>query len=167
MSDVYAPLGSVSEATLRSADLIDAFSDMLDSLKDELITSGDESVKPDVERIDNLLGDIEQRGQVEGYWESEDPSFDVEALRDELDNFAPPYAYFGAHIGDGADFGFWPDVELVEQEIEVGALPKVSGTDELPAGYSGDVAIVNDHGNLTVGYYSAESDELTEYWAIV
>lgn len=32
-------------------------------------------------------------------------------LFDQLNDIAPEGCYFGAHWGDGACFGFWPDVE--------------------------------------------------------
>tara|TARA_Y100000310_G_scaffold343680_1_gene452443 strand:- start:1457 stop:1825 length:369 start_codon:yes stop_codon:yes gene_type:complete len=38
-------------------------------------------------------------------------AWDLEDLFDLLDEFAPPGYHFGAHEGDGSDFGFWKDEE--------------------------------------------------------
>ena len=41
-------------------------------------------------------------------WESDDMCYFLnEVLFDALDSFAPEGYYFGAHQGDGSDFGFW------------------------------------------------------------
>ena len=59
----------------------------------------------------------------------------------------PPFVYFGAHPGDGADFGFWPDMEPLEDEI------KDSGeyvNDEWLLRDAGLIVDINDHGNMTV-----------------
>jgi hypothetical protein len=40
--------------------------------------------------------------------DEEDAHFLLTEIQDALELFAPPGAYFGAHEGDGADFGFWP-----------------------------------------------------------
>ena len=37
----------------------------------------------------------------------------VDALIDALDDYAPDGCSFGAHEGDGADFGFWPVAKTV------------------------------------------------------
>lgn len=41
------------------------------------------------------------------WWASEEASELVTILMDELSAIAPDGHYFGAHPGDGADFGFW------------------------------------------------------------
>lgn len=41
----------------------------------------------------------------------DDIAYLLAALADELDEVAPPGTYFGAHPGDGSDFGFWPATE--------------------------------------------------------
>lgn len=41
-------------------------------------------------------------------WESDDMVYFLnEELQDILDSYAPDGYYFGAHIGDGSDFGYW------------------------------------------------------------
>ena len=42
------------------------------------------------------------------WWDSEEASFVMEELSDLLNGYAPEGHYFGAHPGDGSDFGFWP-----------------------------------------------------------
>lgn len=41
------------------------------------------------------------------WWDSVEASWLLEDLFDALDNAAPDGFYFGAHTGDGSDFGFW------------------------------------------------------------
>ena len=57
--------------------------------------------------VHRLRIDYEQHG----YHESEADDI-LEMLFDELEHIAPEGTYFGAHPGDGSDFGFWP-VELL------------------------------------------------------
>jgi len=93
-----AKLGSVSFGTMRAEDLIPCF---LDELK--LLSDSDD--------VDTLTTGIEERMEGEGYFESEDAGCDLDALFDALDGYAPSGAYFGAHPGDGADYGFWAEVQ--------------------------------------------------------
>lgn len=54
----------------------------------------------------------------------------LELVMNRLNELAPAYVYFGAHEGDGADFGFWPDWESVEADIlsgEVFDAVRISG----------------------------------------
>tara|TARA_Y100000310_G_scaffold275814_1_gene292541 strand:+ start:92 stop:355 length:264 start_codon:yes stop_codon:yes gene_type:complete len=42
------------------------------------------------------------------YWTDGSADMDLEELCDVLNDLAPGDHYFGAHEGDGSDFGFWP-----------------------------------------------------------
>ncbi len=91
-------VGSISTGTLRPQDLIPTFWCALDIIDREaarvLYTS----------RID-------LRGEDDPWWDSEEAGSLLDELIDALNEHAPPYCYFGAHEGDGADFGFWPTVD--------------------------------------------------------
>ena len=95
------------------------------------------------------------------YFESEQPGWDLEALFDALEAYCLPYFYFGAHPGDGADYGYWLSDEW-EQGFDG---LKVSDTSEVPRDYTGEVLLVNDHGNMTL--YACTRGRLREVWAIV
>jgi len=85
---------SISHATLRDEDLIPAFEAVLD-------TAGVEYERP--ASVDKLL-----LGQPLTDDEQEEFAYYVnEKLIDLLDGIAPEGTYFGAHPGDGSDFGFW------------------------------------------------------------
>ena len=99
--------GSVSHGTLRSEDLIPCFLLVLDSLREERSLSADRDPEQNG-REDDVLGEIEARMRALDYYESEEAHWDTEAIVELLEQFAPDGHYFGAHQGDGADFGFWP-----------------------------------------------------------
>ncbi len=84
-------LGTLSCGTMRSADLIPTFVAELHRLG-----SGHAA-----------LAAIEERMEQPGYYESEEAGWDLEWLFTDLDGFSPEGYYFGAHPGDGADYGFW------------------------------------------------------------
>lgn len=144
-------LGSVSHATMRPEYLIPAFLTELKSLGGKCKTKYQQ-----LENLDRLT---------DAYWDSEEPSYDLETLFDALNELAPPYVYFGAHEGDGSDYGFWPSIESVEEACRDGEMLKVNDTSEVPEDYTGEVCHVNDHGNMTL--YSASNGELTELWSCV
>jgi hypothetical protein len=141
----YGTIGSVSHATMRAEDLIPAFCE-------ELRYLGHRSV---------ILSEIERESNKRGYYESENPEFDLDELFSMLDSHSLPYFYFGAHVGDGSDYGFWLS-ESFEEDFDG---LKVSDLSEVPAGYSGEMAVINDHGNITL--YTFKHGHKRELWAIV
>lgn len=85
--------GTVIHATLRHEDLIPAFCDEIRRL-----TTRTPDIVYEAEMF--LQGDHEQSGQDDIAVEI------VHELVDQLNDIAPEGYYFGAHEGDGSDFGF-------------------------------------------------------------
>ncbi|MBW2673317.1 MAG: hypothetical protein JRD89_07900 [Deltaproteobacteria bacterium] len=104
-------VGTVIEGTLRPEDLIPAFMDVLDDVKESSTFEPGADAPERVRRIGNLdsaLGSMERRMGEPGYYDDEAAQWDLDWLFEQLNEFAPEGTYFGAHPGDGADFGFWP-----------------------------------------------------------
>ncbi len=156
----YAEIGSVSEGTLRDDDLLSSFADHLECLTCEAIDAHDIDgivAKAHFKLVTDarrMIADIEKyQDQPDTFPDYSDVPEVIADLVDALDAFAPPCAYFGAIDGDGACFGYWPcDVADMEREGDLIRL------DELPD----MIAVVNDHGNVTL--YAIEAKEL---WSVV
>lgn len=150
-------LGTIIEATLRPEDLLPAFKDTLESLDTEHQHSG--LIRDAVE----MLQILEHREWTDEEYEA--VSYLVnEELPDALNEFAPPYTYFGAHPGDGADFGFWPDVDALEEEMRYRGIDiDIDGREYKLLVDDALLVSVNDHGNVSV-YKLATGDEL---WSCV
>jgi len=107
--------GTVSEGTHRRRDLIPRFVSVLSDIVEEstLEPGADhpERVRV-VGEMESKLGWIERSVEyVDGYYTSDQSETDLEWLFDTLNSYAPDGFYFGAHHGDGADFGFWLNEE--------------------------------------------------------
>lgn len=87
-------LGTLISATMNPRDLIPAF-----------IAAALTLANTDGERAD--LHGIQKRANSPGYYDTDTAQMDLEQLFDLLDAAAPSGHYFGAHPGDGSDFGFW------------------------------------------------------------
>jgi hypothetical protein len=92
---------SLSEATMRPEDLIPCFI--------EAIKNIDPDNAPLMDSMSVLEDDIEK----EGYFDTEECLWDLEYLFDTLNALAPEGYYFGAHVGDGSDYGFWEREENI------------------------------------------------------
>lgn len=161
-----ASLGNISTATLRTEDLLKAFGDELEW---QIRKNGDYFSQPENfderDRLNNLVGEAQDCFAENG--EGIDPDKEDEAselvnetLPDALQTFAPPYCSFGAHEGDGADFGYWPDWSAIEDLPTIADNTPEAIAAEQSDEYSTDVRYVNDHGNVTV--YGADGSVLLE-----
>lgn len=134
-------LGTVSHGTLRNEDLIETFCDELESLgftepNKQLVA--DAKAWLDVQASDappcfKPLRDQDELGdEICG------------ELLDALNDLAPPYTYFGSNEGDGADFGFWPAIDSLEDDARM--TDDVIKVDSTPS----YIMQVSDHGNVTL-----------------
>jgi hypothetical protein len=136
---------------MRSEDLIPAF------VEEILCIEPENELALEVQERFNSVGEED----TEAYF-GEESANDVGWLFEELNELCDiPYAYFGAHPGDGADYGFWIDEDV---EYNFDGL-KVEDTSEVPEDYTGEVLHINDHGNMTL--YNSNNGELEEVWSLV
>lgn len=79
--------------------------------------------------------------------------------------YAPDYCYFGAHPGNGSDFGFWLCEDWQQMARDDGVL-FVNDMSEVPDSYRGMACHVNDHGNATL-YNITPNGKPHEIWGVV
>lgn len=142
-------IGVVSEGTLRQEDLLSAFV----SAVEDLIEDDDDRAM-----CGQLLISAHRYMDMDALSEdgAEEVSSIIEELEDLLNGACPPYIRFSAQDGDGACFGFWPDVDCAILDAENGEILRSNGS--VP-----DLLLdVNDHGNVTLYEVS-----LKEIWSTV
>lgn len=111
---IFGSVGSLSHGTMQERDLIPALASELTRLAAANGVLADHS---------ELLIEADQ-------WNEDDDadgrgSEIVNELFDALGEFAPEGCYFGAHEGDGSDYGFWPaDSEPEDGEENTEVLPE-------------------------------------------
>lgn len=161
-------IGSISHGTMRDVDLLDSFSCALEYLtkknkeKNEYIT-----ICVNAKKYRDFLIEHEDKLYKPHHKKLRDSIFETvsyiinEDLFNALNEFAPPYFYFGSHPGDGSDYGFWLSEDI---ENEFDGL-KVSDLSEVPKDYAGEI-LVNDHGNNSLYYKYKTSQKLHEIWSI-
>lgn len=149
-------IGSVSHGTMREEDLIPDFLSELESQRPL-----HRQHRKLVREIESRLNAAEDTEDGTPYFDCEDAGYDLEKLFDALNEYCAPYFYFGSHPGDGSDYGYWLS-EGFEQDFEG---LKVNDLSEVPRGFTGEVLIVNDHGNMSLYAYSRGRGR--EIWAVV
>lgn len=100
MSD-FNHFGTVSHGTMRPCDLIPAFLDVLRDIDMDAYA----------QCIHVIPAYVQDEGDSSEWWNSDDAASFLESLFDSLDACAPDGFYFGAHPGDGSDYGFWVNEE--------------------------------------------------------
>ena len=157
-------LGSISHGTLRDEDLIPVFMDTLETMDAKRAKSlrwqyrklfnyySEERIKPYSDR------EIERLNVDASYLVNE-------VLYDALNEHCPSYTYFGAHPGDGSDFGVWVSDEQIQDDIKDEFLTAVSDLAEIDDMITQTgiipktVILTNDHGNETLYAVKAELEE--------
>ena len=148
---LYPSFGTVIHATLRTEDLLKAFSDELQRCCAEY---GSE-----VSQYSDLLSDA-----ASAIPDSEDAVGIIDDLMNALNDFAAPYSYFGTNEGDGADFGWWPSCDALSNAVNDGEVGQIRDLSE--AELPGEYALINDHGNITFGYID-EKNVWHDVWSVV
>jgi hypothetical protein len=155
-------IGSYSSGTMREEDLIPAF---LSAAEDLRLTKEDRAT----------INAIQKRAEGEEYFDSEDAPDDCSDLFDLLDRYTPDYTYFGAHPGDGADYGVWIVEDLMHDTTQGSYDGYAHRSDNLPgedvqetreAVQAGRThwLHVNDHGNCTL--YRRAGRRWVEVWSV-
>lgn len=150
-------IGSISSGTMRPQDVIPAM--LWEAEHNKLTISNRQTIRKIAARVRKVQ--YGRFGDDDAYWTDEVADWDRDSLENILSECAPPYFYFGAHPGDGADLGYWLD-ESFQNEFDG---LKVDDLSKVPTGYTGEVLHINDHGNMSL--YRAVRGRLYELWSIV
>ena len=138
----YLSIGSISHGTMRPEDLRDAIYWECKYLR--------------MSREDRREVNAMMRASDEDLPDYVDSMFDV------LNDYCPVYCYFGATEGDGSDYGCWPCIDQIEEDLEEGAIVRYN---DMPKGYTGTAVDISDHGNVTL--YHVTRGRAREVWCIV
>ena len=135
-------IGSISTGTLRPEDLLPTFAREL------------ERHAPDHAFVHEANATL--------VYDDGDASELINEIQDALQEHCPPFVTFGAHPGDGADFGFWPDMDTLNEALVDPYFALIEGEIyQIPR--DEEVLIKrNDHGNVTV-----MDMERNVLWAVV
>lgn len=161
-----ASFGSVSSGTLRTVDLLNA---LHSELEWQVQRNGAFLACPENfplrDRCAKLVGEAQDSFAEDGETLTEDgeehgPEL-ISDLCDVLSEFAPSYGYFGAHPGDGADFGYWVEIENVKEQVE---FVSSKGEERPAAEFRGEWLHVNERGNCTL-YVREDSPAASEGYA--
>ena len=175
-----AQIGTIISRTLRPQDLIPALIDEAKSIMvgsehnppDPFFAENGIDTKADFEafmaRLPNpIRTKLHDLDDDDDWWHSEEASCVLnEDIWELMTSLCPAYTYFGSLPGDGADFGYWPDIDFIEEQVFCDEMLKVNDWSDVPHDYDGDVVQVNDHGNVTVGYHK-DGELKTVYWDCV
>ena len=139
-------LGSISTGTLRTEDLLPAFTYTMGELTHDPVSN---LSKYPTEAMAKLWDEAIHLIGTDQWWtlDPEDSGVNglLNDLTDALNELCPPFVYFGTLPGDGADFGFWPDRDAIE---EIMPLDRNVGEGDDEITIDGVIVQVSDHGNV-------------------
>lgn len=101
-----AEAGSVSHGTMRNEDVLPR---IMSALFKEDKAKAREIWRNNPEFLEALCD--KDCGIDNPWWDSEEAASICEELFGVMDEYAPEGHYFGAHPGDGSDYGYWPNEE--------------------------------------------------------
>lgn len=169
-----ASCGSVSHGTLRTEDLLSAFASELEW---QIRRNGEYFSQPEHfafrDELNKLVGEAQDAWNEDGETlKDEDLASEIVNELEEVlsNNFAPMYGSFGALPDDGADFGFWIDVDHAKESVDFVSSREQEFPDD---DFRGEWLHVNDHGNCTLyvrqdaGAGSDDNHQDEEIWSIV
>ena len=152
-----ATIGTVIHATLRNIDLLEAFTEELEAL-DEFDCHTDTILECKAHIANNAE---DEQGWSSLKWEEQADYLVNELLIDALNDLALPYTYFGCTEGNGSDFGFWPSLSSLEEDVQMGEV--TTDLTQVPEFY----VEVNDHGNTTLFQFDQDDRQYKIVWEIV
>jgi hypothetical protein len=141
-------LGSISHGTMRPEDLIPVFEAVLKGYGEPLPHRGI--------YVHNFLAGKKLRGR-----DREKVSWYLEELVERLELLAPPYCYFGAHVG----YGYWVDHDAIEEARESGELEAGEDWPDEVVGKGYLFLHISDHGNMEL--YRWSGSEWVSLWSLV
>lgn len=156
MQNTKAKIGTVSKATHRNEDIIPSF---LEELK--RLDEGNDFFKAEIKETESF---IKRAKKDRAIWTSDEAQWTIEDLQYGLEEYAPPYCYFGAHEGNGSDFGFWPDTYSLQEDMK--SSHNQLHSDKFSENLEGQFIVeVNGHGNTTLKRITGIETEIV--WDIV
>ena len=164
-------IGSISHGTHRNEDLIPAFLDALESVDPEHVLIKDYNYQCQNARMSQEMAahsalKRSKPWSMGDWYNSQDASYMIEDLFDALNEYCPPYCYFGACEGDGADFGVWVSWEALDEATRYdNDVVKIKSGDPWPC--REEILEVNDHGNATLWVWNPETGRHEVAWEVV
>ena len=147
-------IGSYGSGSLLDADVTSAYLDIYIH------------VVPEDDRDAGLVKEAQDivSGAGDDTGDSDAAQWVIEALYDAANNALPAYLQAGTHEGDGADFGIWPCMDQIEEDRQSGELHSI---DTISEHVPSNAIEVNDHGNVTMYQWDAESMSYVVAWDCV
>ena len=135
MTQNVAQIGVVSDGTMRVVDLVPKFLDQLKELDEERCTSFCSYNKDELDVIFDSEDD---------YGLSADMYWILDELFSMLNEYCPPFVYFGASIGDGASYGYFVSDDALDDAVRFNELLKLKPGEEIPEDCDAEYVLFSD-----------------------